>query len=109
MSIIDLSPVFRIQHVLDAYREMEKNLILLGATGVEDKLQDEVVPTLVKMQKAGITTWMLTGDKKETAINMALASEMVRFSDKQIDLCNITGVISLLSVLKRNPKSVCTT
>ena len=106
MSVIDLSPVFRIQHVLEAYREMEKDLILLGATGVEDKLQDEVVPTLVKMQKAGITTWMLTGDKKETAINMALASEMVRFSDKQIDLCNITGVISLLSFLKRNPNSV---
>ena len=56
---------------------MEKGLTLLGATGVEDKLQDEVVPTLDKMQKAGITTWMLTGDKKETAINMAFASGMI--------------------------------
>ena len=67
---------FRIKSVLKVYNEMEKGLSLLGATGVEDKLQDEVVPTLMKMQKAGITTWMLTGDKKETALNMALASGM---------------------------------
>ena len=40
---------------------METDLILLGATGIEDKLQDQVVETLDMIQKAGITTWMLTG------------------------------------------------
>ena len=52
---------------------MEKDLTLLGATGIEDKLQDQVVPTIQMMHKAGIVTWMLTGDKKETAVNMAHA------------------------------------
>ena len=78
---------------------MEMNLVLLGATGVEDKLQDQVVPTIEKLQRAGMTTWMLTGDKKETAINMALASGMVMSSDKQIDLCNFIEVIELYSMV----------
>ena len=85
---------------------MEDDLELLGAIGIEDKLQENVKETLIALGDAGIKVWVLTGDKKETAINMALASEMVRFSDKQIDFCNITGVISLLSVLRRNPNSV---
>ena len=92
-------PLSRIKRVLDVYKEMETGLSLLGATGVEDKLQDEVVPTLDKMQKAGITTWMLTGDKKETAINMALASGMVKPSDNQIDLCHFTEVSELYSMV----------
>lgn len=91
--------LFRIKRVLNVYKEMEKDLTLLGATGVEDKLQDEVVPTLDKMQKAGITTWMLTGDKKETAINMAFASGMVKHSDNEIDLCHFTEVSELYSMV----------
>ena len=49
---------------------MEKDLTVLGAVGIEDSLQDGVQETIVKLRSAGITTWMLTGDKKETAINL---------------------------------------
>ena len=35
-----------------------------GATGIEDKLQDGVPDTLVKLQQAGIKVWVLTGDKQ---------------------------------------------
>ena len=67
------SIVNRIKYVRGVYKDMEKDLTLLGATGIEDKLQDQVVPTIQMMHKAGIVTWMLTGDKKETAVNMAHA------------------------------------
>ena len=78
---------------------MEKGLILLGATGVEDKLQDKVVATLNKLQRAGITTWMLTGDKKETAINMGHASGMVQSNQRQIDLCEVLDRKSLYTLV----------
>lgn len=50
--------------------EIEKNLILMGATAIEDKLQDEVPATIQAIKEAGIKVWVLTGDKIETAINI---------------------------------------
>ncbi|XP_013098646.2 phospholipid-transporting ATPase IF isoform X1 [Stomoxys calcitrans] len=55
------------------YAKIESNLDLLGATAVEDALQDEVADTLISLQKAGIKIWVLTGDKVETALNIALS------------------------------------
>ncbi|NWX53104.1 AT8B1 ATPase, partial [Steatornis caripensis] len=46
------------------YEEIEKNLILLGATAIEDKLQDGVPETISRLSKADIKIWVLTGDKK---------------------------------------------
>lgn len=53
--------------------EIETNLILLGATAIEDKLQDGVPETLRKLEQAGVKIWILTGDKQETAINIGLS------------------------------------
>ena len=44
------------------------NLELIGATGIEDKLQDEVKETMESLLRAGIKVWVLTGDKIETAV-----------------------------------------
>jgi len=49
---------------------IERELFLLGATSVEDKLQDEVPECLEDFQTAGIKVWVLTGDKLETAENV---------------------------------------
>ena len=38
-------------------------MTLLGLTGVEDKLQDDVAATLEMLGNAGVRVWMLTGDK----------------------------------------------
>ncbi|XP_055841130.1 phospholipid-transporting ATPase IF [Episyrphus balteatus] len=57
----------------ECYAKIERNLDLLGATAVEDALQDDVADTLVSLQKAGIKIWVLTGDKIETALNIALS------------------------------------
>ena len=53
---------------------MEENLDLLGVTGVEDKLQDDVNTTIDSLRNAGIQTWMLTGDKVETAACIAISA-----------------------------------
>ena len=47
-----------------------QNLLLLGATAIEDKLQDKVPETIETLIKADIKIWILTGDKQETAINI---------------------------------------
>ena len=56
---------------------LEKDLELLGLTGVEDKLQDDVKSTLEQLRNAGIKIWMLTGDKIETATCIAISTKLV--------------------------------
>lgn len=69
------------------YSSMEQNLTALGATGIEDKLQDKVVETIEAVRTAGIVPWMLTGDKKETAMNLAAAAGIIQ---SQFNLVDIT-------------------
>ncbi|KAI9209541.1 uncharacterized protein BJ171DRAFT_608665 [Polychytrium aggregatum] len=61
---------------------IEQDLILLGATAIEDKLQTGVPQTIGKMRRAGIRLWMLTGDKKETAVNIAYNCGLVSNDSK---------------------------
>ena len=55
---------------------LEGQLELLGITGVEDKLQDDVKTTLEHLRNAGIKIWMLTGDKVETACSIAMSARL---------------------------------
>ena len=57
--------------------EIEQNLVLLGATAIEDRLQDGVPETIADLKEAGIKVWVATGDKLETAIGTLL---IVRWS-----------------------------
>ncbi|KAF3702330.1 Phospholipid-transporting ATPase IC [Channa argus] len=59
------------------YEEIEKNLMLIGATAIEDKLQDGVPETIAKLAKADIKIWVLTGDKKETAENIGYSCSLL--------------------------------
>ncbi|KAF7124136.1 hypothetical protein RHSIM_Rhsim12G0080300 [Rhododendron simsii] len=65
---------------------IEKDLILLGATAVEDKLQNGVPECIDKLAQAGIKIWVLTGDKMETAINIGFACRLLRQKMKQITI-----------------------
>uniref|UniRef100_A0A4W5RF14 Phospholipid-transporting ATPase n=1 Tax=Hucho hucho TaxID=62062 RepID=A0A4W5RF14_9TELE len=60
------------------YEEIEKDLKLLGATAIEDKLQDGVPQTIEQLAKADIKIWVLTGDKQETAENIGYSCNMLR-------------------------------
>lgn len=63
---------------LDKVAEIiEHDLILLGATAIEDRLQDGVPDTIHTLQQAGIKVWILTGDRQETAINIGLSCRLI--------------------------------
>ncbi|KAI0225427.1 putative aminophospholipid-translocase [Massospora cicadina] len=64
-----------LQRVISAHLEFD--LELLGLTGVEDRLQDQVKSTLETLRNAGLKIWMLTGDKIETATCIAVSSKLV--------------------------------
>lgn len=59
--------------------ELEQDLRLLGATAIEDKLQDGVPETIADLKRAGIRIWVATGDKLETAIGKPMLCSLCRF------------------------------
>lgn len=73
---IEMSMENRDKRVRDSYSQLETNLMLLGATGIEDRLQEGVPETIVALRAAGIAIWVLTGDKPETAINVAYSAKL---------------------------------
>ena len=56
---------------------IEHDFYLLGATAIEDKLQDGVPDTIHTLQVAGIKVWVLTGDRQETAINIGMSCKLI--------------------------------
>ncbi|XP_074066215.1 phospholipid-transporting ATPase VA-like [Macrotis lagotis] len=65
---------------------LETNLHLLGATGIEDRLQDGVPETIANLRQAGLQIWVLTGDKQETAVNIAYACKLLDHDEEIITL-----------------------
>lgn len=56
---------------------IERDFYLLGATAIEDRLQDGVPETIHTLQEAGIKVWVLTGDRQETAINIGMSCKLL--------------------------------
>ena len=71
------------------FDKIESKLILIGSTGVEDKLQENVSETLESLREAGIKIWILTGDKMETAVNISHSCK--HFSD-EMKILSVTGL-----------------
>jgi len=65
--------VEREEKLMEVAELIEKDLTLIGATAIEDKLQVGVGETISHLAAANIKLWVLTGDKKETAINIGFA------------------------------------
>ncbi|KAG6064554.1 hypothetical protein E4U32_000147 [Claviceps aff. humidiphila group G2b] len=68
----------RQERIEAAGEEIEQSLDLVGATAIEDKLQQGVPETIDRLRRANIKIWMLTGDKRETAINIAHSARICR-------------------------------
>ncbi|KAJ4289377.1 drs2 neo1 protein [Collariella sp. IMI 366227] len=67
------------QERIEAVGDMiEQSLDLIGASGIEDQLQPGVSETIDRLRRANIKIWMLTGDKRETAINIAHSARICR-------------------------------
>ncbi|XP_031607033.1 probable phospholipid-transporting ATPase VB [Oreochromis aureus] len=72
--------------VMDTAVQLETNLTLLGATGIEDRLQENVPDTIQALREAGIKVWVLTGDKPETAVNIGYACGLLEDEDLVINM-----------------------
>ena len=68
------------------YDIIENNLILIGGTVVEDKLQDNVPDTIKELRAAGIKIWVLTGDKLDTAKNIGHSCNLLSEEQKLFTL-----------------------
>jgi len=66
--------------------EIELDLELIGVTAIEDKLQDGVPEAIKTLLDANIRVWMITGDKQETAVNIAVSCDLIRHVDNVIML-----------------------
>ena len=77
------------EEVSKVYETIEKDLFLLGATIVEDKLQDLVPETIRDLRLANIKIWMLTGDKMNTAYNIGLSCNLISKKMKTFSVCGI--------------------
>ncbi|KAI3635167.1 hypothetical protein MIR68_006733 [Amoeboaphelidium protococcarum] len=67
----------RSQKLDEAAELIEKDLILVGASAIEDKLQQGVPDTIHTLADAGIKIWVLTGDRQETAINIGYSCKLL--------------------------------
>ncbi|XP_069784802.1 phospholipid-transporting ATPase IC-like isoform X2 [Narcine bancroftii] len=88
------------EELLEAlYEEIETDLVLIGATAIEDKLQVRVPETIQNLRAANIKIWVLTGDKKETAINIGYSCKLL--SD-QMEIFEGNDIIELLEKLQKS-------
>ena len=77
----------------DSTSSIEAKLSLLGATGIEDRLQAGVPTAIASLQAAGIKVWVLTGDKQETAINIGYSSCLIQ-PGMDVATLNASSVVS---------------
>uniref|UniRef100_A0A8C1NJL0 Phospholipid-transporting ATPase n=1 Tax=Cyprinus carpio TaxID=7962 RepID=A0A8C1NJL0_CYPCA len=84
------------------YEEIEQDMMLLGATAVEDKLQDGVPETIAILSLANIKIWVLTGDKQETAVNIGYSCKMLTDDMTEIFIVNGHTVQSVREELRYN-------
>lgn len=84
-----MKPYRRFEELDNIYEQTEKDYSIVGATAVEDQLQDQVAYTVNEFSKRNICVWMLTGDKLETAINVAFSSNLLKESDTLITISNV--------------------
>lgn len=83
-----------------SYENMERDLELLGATGIEDRLQDQVPETIQSLREAGLRVWVITGDKVETAINIGHSCRLLNSEDYPINLVRIRDKDQLKSKIQ---------
>ena len=94
-----LSTTNREEAVANVEDSLEYDFELVGATAIEDRLQDDVANTISVLKEAGIKVWVLTGDKIETAINIGYSCKVLSNDMDQyiIDMPNTDGIIDQIA------------
>eukprot|EP00340_Litonotus_pictus_P008976 CAMPEP_0170518900 /NCGR_PEP_ID=MMETSP0209-20121228/4493_1 /TAXON_ID=665100 ORGANISM="Litonotus pictus, Strain P1" /NCGR_SAMPLE_ID=MMETSP0209 /ASSEMBLY_ACC=CAM_ASM_000301 /LENGTH=1203 /DNA_ID=CAMNT_0010804651 /DNA_START=222 /DNA_END=3830 /DNA_ORIENTATION=+ len=80
--------------LLDLFNEIESGFHYVGSSAIEDKLQENVGSTIESLMNAKIRVWVLTGDKKETAIEIGKSCRLVHSPEEMdaIDLANTRDI-----------------
>ncbi|KAF4088517.1 hypothetical protein AMELA_G00082980 [Ameiurus melas] len=91
----------REDRLADTYEEIEQDMMLLGATAIEDKLQEGVAETIAILSLANIKMWVLTGDKQETAVNIGYSCKMLTEDMTEIFIVNGHTVQSVRADLRK--------
>ncbi|XP_063428807.1 phospholipid-transporting ATPase IF-like isoform X5 [Mytilus trossulus] len=81
---------------------MENELHVLGATAIEDKLQEDVPKTIESLRMAGIKVWVLTGDKEETAVNISHSAGHFKQGMTKLKLTRITDSIECAEAVRKH-------
>uniref|UniRef100_A0A3P9J8Q2 Phospholipid-transporting ATPase n=1 Tax=Oryzias latipes TaxID=8090 RepID=A0A3P9J8Q2_ORYLA len=76
----------REEKLMAVYNQVETDMTLIGATAVEDRLQEEAAETMEALQGAGIKVWVLTGDKMETAKSTCYACRLFQRNTELLEL-----------------------
>ena len=96
-----VSLVNRKQRMNEAAEMIEHDLELLGATAIEDRLQQGVPQAIARLRRANIKLWMLTGDKRETAISIGRACNLIQdFSEIMVLDSATEGLVSQIKSKK---------
>ena len=99
---IKKNPNHKEEEILKLYDEIENNFDLLGSTAIEDQLQDNVNDVIDSCVSIGIKVWMLTGDKFETAKNIAYSCKLFQNNMKIFEI----GEYKIKEELKNKLKEI---
>jgi phospholipid-transporting ATPase len=91
----------RAEEIKKVQEEIEQNMTIIGATAIEDKLQDEIADTIHFLKSAGIKIWVLTGDKIETAMTIGRSTKLL---SERMNIIRLTNIDSLKSQLVKSYK-----
>ncbi|XP_055329116.1 phospholipid-transporting ATPase ID-like [Paramacrobiotus metropolitanus] len=81
--------------------EIEKDLILAGATAIEDKLQEGVPDAIASLAQADIKIWVLTGDKLETAINIGYSCRLLTDEMREVFIIDADDALGVKDQLEK--------
>uniref|UniRef100_A0A8K9XJG1 Phospholipid-transporting ATPase n=1 Tax=Oncorhynchus mykiss TaxID=8022 RepID=A0A8K9XJG1_ONCMY len=90
----------REDRLADIYEHIEQDMMLLGATAIEDKLQEGVPETIAILSLANIKIWVLTGDKQETAVNIGYSCKMLTGDMTEVFIISGNTVLSVREELR---------
>ncbi len=99
-------PINKDQYLPKVYDKIENNLYLIGATAIEDQLQEEVGETLEILIRAGIKIWMLTGDKMDTAKSIAFSCRLVTHDFKLLEITEKSSNLQIRNSLTEALKEI---
>ena len=89
----------------DLIEEIESNCYLLGATALEDQMQDNVKEDIQQFIDAGINFWMLTGDKMDTAESIGHSIKLFD-SDTEVYKIKGTNEVEIIKEMEKIKKKI---